>query len=143
VVGTGILFRRVATEAERERARQVVRAEGVPVPDRAAAIWFGLWDLSAVEGTDLLAVAVVHPAGAGVLELDAVAVSATVGGRRAHGLRILQEVLNRARAVGADRLVARLPEGGDERSLLLAAGFSAVEPPQDADGAGTWLCREL
>jgi N-acetylglutamate synthase-like GNAT family acetyltransferase len=120
----------------------LLQAEGVAVPEQAAASWFGLWDLSAAEGTDLLAVAVVHPAGAGVVELDAIAVSAA-GGRRAHGHRLLQEVLNRLRAVGADRLVARVPQDEDERGLLLEAGFSAVEPAQDADGAGTWLCREL
>ena len=143
MAGTGILFRHMTAEAEREGARQLLQAEGVAVPEQAAASWFGLWDLSAVEGTDLLAVAVVHPAGAGAVEVDAIAVSAAARGLRAHGPRLLREVLNRSRAVGADRLVARLPQDADERALLLDAGFSAVEPAQDADDAGTWLYREL
>lgn len=142
VAWTGILFRGMTAGAELDQARRLVQTVGLPVPDDAAATWFGLWDLSAAEGADLLAAAAIRPAGPGVVELAAFAVSASVG-YRDHGHRLLHEVLDRMRAAGADRLVAPLPASEGERALLLAAGFRPVEPAQGAERADTRLFRDL
>ena len=119
-----------------------MRAVGLSVPASTAATWFGLWDLGAADGADLLGVAAVHPAGPGEVELDVLAVLPHLGGRT-HGRRLIDEVVNRTRADGVDRLFARVPSGSGERRLLLAAGFVDSTPGQDVDGAGTLLRREL
>jgi N-acetylglutamate synthase-like GNAT family acetyltransferase len=130
--GIGLVFRRLASNAERGRAARLVQAAGLTMPGSSEATWFGLWDVAAVEGADLVGVAATHPSGRGVVELDALAVPAPVR-RRGYGRRLLAEVVNRARADGAERLLVRLPAGSGVQGLLSAAGFRADEAGQDPD----------
>ncbi|MGY1617414.1 GNAT family N-acetyltransferase [Geodermatophilus sp. SYSU D00691] len=138
----GILFRRMTAEVERGRARRLLGSAGAPVPGHRATAWFGLWDLSAAEDADLLAVAACHPVRRGVVELDALVVAEAVR-RRGHGHRLLHELVNRARADGAQRVVVRLPAGNDGRALLSSAGFVATGSAQQPAAPPARLELEL
>jgi GNAT superfamily N-acetyltransferase len=140
--GTGIVFRRLATEAERSRAQQLLQAAGLPSAATPNTDWFGLWDLTAAEGADLVAVATIRPWGPGAVELGALAVGAAARGRGL-GRRLLTEVVNRVRAGGADVLVARLHAGGGGPAFLLAAGFRADQTGQDPDRSTVLVRMEL
>jgi GNAT superfamily N-acetyltransferase len=138
----GILFRRVATKAERRRARRLVEAAGLAIAPGRNAAWYGLWDLGAAEGADLLGVAATHTSAAGVVELDVLVVPAAAR-RRGYGRRLLAEVINRVRAEGAQRLVSRVPADSGAQALLVAAGFRADEAGQDPDVFAAWWSLEL
>jgi GNAT superfamily N-acetyltransferase len=142
---TGLVFRRLGTDAEWERARLLLQASGLGLPaaSRPGLEWFGLWDLGSPEGEDLAAVAVTCQADRDAVELCALAVPAARRGRGL-GRRLLGEVVNRARTGGARYLVAWLsPTHREGRALLRAAGFSVTERHHEPEGPKVRLLLEL
>jgi GNAT superfamily N-acetyltransferase len=137
---TGIVFRRLVTPSERNLASGLL-ADGA-IPSRL----FGLWDLAAPDGEELVGVATARPADAGgSVELCGIAIRA---GRRRRGLgrRLVAEVADALRSEGAGRLVARLEDGqGPAAALLARAGFAAMPAGgRDLDGAEVrWFYLEL
>lgn len=126
---TGIVFRRLWSPSEREAAGRLLADSGIPataVRGRGDTVLYGLWDLAAKTGEELVGAAATRPlddSGAGSVELCGIAIRADLR-RRGLGLRLVTEVADALRAEGAARLVTRLD--GDPRpaaALLTRAGF--------------------
>ena len=122
----GMVFRRCRSPSEQWAAGKLLAGRGIPLAERgvAGADLFGLWDLTAPAGEALAGAAATGPLGdGGVVQLRGIAVAA---GKRHQGLgrRLVCEVADSLRALGAARLVARPAGGaGPAPALLRSAGF--------------------
>ena len=141
---TAIVFRSVRSPSERSAARRLLVDSGVPpaaVHSGGDTVLYGLWDLAAANGEELVGVAATRPPDAGgSVELCGIAIRAGLR-RRGLGLRLVTEVADALRVEGAQRLVAK---AGDRKSpataLLARAGFAATTDG-DRRSAGTEAAR--
>ena len=123
----GMVFRRCRSPSERRAAGGLLAERGIPLAECSGASTdlFGLWDLTAPAGEEALAgAAATGPLGdGGEVQLRGIAVAAGAG-HQGLGRRLVCEVADSLRALGAGRLVAR-PAGGAGATpgLLRSAGF--------------------
>jgi GNAT superfamily N-acetyltransferase len=156
----GIVFRRCRSLSEQRAVGRLLAERGIPLAEGGVAgtDLFGLWDLTAPAGQALAGAAATGPRGdGGEVQLRGIAVAASKG-HQGLGLdrRLVCEVADRWRALGAARLVAR-PTGraGPTVALLRTAGFvpasvgrapariSAPRADPPADDEGSWWELEL
>jgi ribosomal protein S18 acetylase RimI-like enzyme len=153
-----MVFRRCRSASERRAVGRLFAERGIPLAERgvAGADLFGLWDLTAPAGEALVGGAATGPLGdGGVVQLRGIAVAA---GKRHQGLgrRLVCEVADSLRALGAAALVARPAGGaGSTLALLRSVGFvppGAIRAPGQvsaplvgtpADDEGSWWELEL
>ncbi|HTU08568.1 MAG TPA: hypothetical protein VMG13_23675 [Trebonia sp.] len=154
----GMVFRRCRSPLEQRAAGRLLAVRGIPLGERgvAGADLFGLWDLTAPAGEALAGAAATGPLGdGGEVQLRGIAVAAGAGHQ---GLerRLVCEVADSVRALGAARLVAGPADGaGPTVALLRSAGFvpagagraptrvSALRTGSPADDEGSWWELEL
>jgi ribosomal protein S18 acetylase RimI-like enzyme len=123
----GMVFCRCRSPSERRAAGGLLAERGIPLAECSGASTdlFGLWDLTAPAGEEALAgAAATGPLGdGGEVQLRGIAVAAGAG-HLGLGRRLVCEVADSLRALGAGRLVAR-PAGGAGATpgLLRSAGF--------------------
>jgi|HubBroStandDraft_6_1064221.scaffolds.fasta_scaffold53593_2 ribosomal protein S18 acetylase RimI-like enzyme len=123
----GMVFCRCRSPSERRAAGGLLAERGIPLAECSGASTdlFGLWDLTAPAGEEALAgAAATGPLGdGGEVQLRGIAVAAGAG-HQGLGRRLVCEVADSLRALGAGRLVAR-PAGGAGATpgLLRSAGF--------------------
>jgi hypothetical protein len=127
---TAIVFRSVRSPLERSAARRLLADSGVPpaaIRGSGDTVLYGLWDLAAASGEDLVGVAATQPPDAvGSVELCGIAVRAGLR-RRGLGLRLVTGVADALRMQGAQRLVAKSGDLQSSTTALLArAGFAAT-----------------
>ena len=152
------MFRRCRSPLEQRAAGRLLAVRGIPLAGRGVAgtDLFGLWDLTAPAGEALAGAAATGPLGdGGEVQLLGIAVAAGAGHQ---GLerRLVCEVADSVRALGAARLVARPADGaGPTVALLRGAGFapagagrastrvSALQTGSPADDEGGWWELEL
>ena len=153
-----MVFRKCRSPSERRAAGRLLAERGCPLGERGVAgtDLFGLWDVTAPAGEALAGAAAAGPLGdGGQVQLRGIAVAAGVGRQGLEG-RLVCEVADSWRALGAARLVAR-PAGraGLTVALLRGAGFvlagagrtparvSAPRTGAPADDEGGWWELEL
>jgi ribosomal protein S18 acetylase RimI-like enzyme len=154
----GMVFRKCRSPLEQRAVGRLLAGRGIPLAERGVAgtDLFGLWDLTAPAGEALAGAVAAGPLGdGGEVQLLGIAVAA---GERRQGLgrRLVCEVADSLRALGAARLVARPADGaGPTLALLRSAGFVPAGagrapaevgvPPADvaADEDGGWWELEL
>ncbi len=109
----GMVFRRCRSLLEQRAVGRLLAGRGIPLAERGVAgtDLFGLWDLTAPAGEALAGAAATGPLGdGGEVQLRGIAVAAGAGHQ---GLerRLVCEVADSVRALGAARLVARPADG--------------------------------
>ena len=152
------MFRRCRSPLEQRAAGRLLAVRGIPLAGRGVAgtDLFGLWDLTAPAGEALAGAAAAGPLeDGGEVQLRGIAVTASAGHQ---GLerRLVCEVADSVRALGAARLVAGPADGaGPTVALLRSAGFVAAgagRAPDEssrsragvpAGGEGGWWELEL
>jgi GNAT superfamily N-acetyltransferase len=130
----GIVFRRLDGTVERREAARLLAGDAAG-QDEACA-WYALCDLTSARNRCLAGVAVVRPINTATVQLCALAVS---DGYLGCGLRrrLIDEVADRLRASGVERLLAPPAPDRHLAALLTNAGFIAREgSPSWAPG---WL----
>ena len=153
----GMVFRRCRSPLERRAVGRLLAERGLPLAERGVAgDLFGLWDLTAPAGEALAGAAAAGPLrDGGEVQLRGIAVAAGVV-HQGLDRRLVCEVADSFRALGAARLVARLTDGaGSALALLRSAGFapagagrapdrvSAPRTRARADDDGGWWELEL
>ena len=154
----GMVFRRCRSPRERRAVGRLLARRGIPLAGRgvAGADLFGLWDLTAPAGQALAGAAAAGPtADGGEVRLRGIAVAAGAG-HQGLDRRLVCEVADSLRALGAARLVARpAARAGLTVALLRGAGFvpagaglgpgdvSAARTGAPADDEGSWWELEL
>jgi ribosomal protein S18 acetylase RimI-like enzyme len=122
----GVVFRRCRSLSEERAVGRLLAERGSPLVERGVGNTdlFGLWDLTAPAGEALVGAAAVGPLGdSGEVQLRGIAVAAGEG-HQGLDRRLVSEVANSLRALGAARLVTR-PAGrvGPAVALLRSVGF--------------------
>ena len=140
-----IVFRRLGAPAERSQAHALLGAGGPAYRSPRLAgdeAWSGLWNLTAANGSALLAAAATLRMSAHVLEVRALVVRAG-GHRAAMWARLVREVADGCRAHGGEWMVAAGAEAG-ALDPLRGTGFGQAAG-LDLPGAGSllWLAREV